>query len=102
MDETPQPIETRPEPPEVREDKTRSSRLGRVWVSLAVFVIILIALLIFVAQNSMTVEIHYLGMKTKIGFGVAMLLSAAAGIVLTLLVGSARIIQLKVMNRNER
>jgi uncharacterized integral membrane protein len=49
----------------------------------------------------MTVKIHYLGAKGSIGFGVAMLLSAAAGIVLTLSVGSLRILQLKLKDRNK-
>lgn len=71
------------------------SKIGAVWVALAIFVFILILLIIFILQNSMTIQIHYFGAKGTLQFGVAMLIAAVAGSLLTLLIGSARIIQLK-------
>ena len=71
------------------------SRVGRLWVELSFFVVILLLLMIFILQNSNSVHIHYLGASVRIDFGVAMLLAALAGSILTLLIGSVRILQLK-------
>lgn len=75
------------------------SRIGAVWVSLAVFVTILLLLMIFVIQNSISIPINYFGAHSKISFGVAILLAAIAGSALTLLIGTARILQLKFMRK---
>lgn len=71
------------------------SKVGVTWVSLAVFMIILLLLAIFILQNGTTVQIRYFGFHGSLPFGVGMLLAAVAGAVLTLLVGSVRIVQLK-------
>ena len=75
------------------------SRVGTTWVALAAFVVILLLLAIFILQNSERVEIKFLGFKGGLAFGVAMLLSAITGSMLTLLVGSARILQLRSANK---
>ena len=76
----------------------RRSRIGTTWVALAAFVVILLLLAIFILQNSERVEIKFLGFKGGLAFGVAMLLSAITGSLLILLVGSARILQLRSAN----
>jgi uncharacterized integral membrane protein len=76
-----------------------NSKIGKTWVFLSIFAVLALLLLIFIAQNSTSVRIHYLGFSGTIGFGVAMLLAAVTGCILTLLVGSARIIQLKVARK---
>jgi uncharacterized integral membrane protein len=101
MDSPASSSEQTTKPIQAHDDSSKRSRISTIWTSLAAFVVILIALLIFIAENSMTVKIHYFGAKGSIGFGVAMLLSAAAGIVLTLSVGSLRILQLKLKDRNK-
>lgn len=79
--------------------KSERSKIGAVWITLAVFVFILILLIIFILQNSLTVQIHYFGAKGTLQFGIAMLIAAVAGSLLTLLIGSARIIQLKTRRK---
>ena len=81
--------------------QTRSSRVGRLWVSLVIAVIILVLLLIFIAQNSKQVQVHFLGYKGTTSFGVALLAAAVAGAILVLLIGSARILQLKHERRSQ-
>jgi putative membrane protein len=83
------------------DDTPKRSRVGLVWITLAAFVLILILLLIFILENSQTVHFKYLGAHANIGFGVAMLLAAVVGAVLTLLIGSVRIIQLKFATRHQ-
>jgi uncharacterized integral membrane protein len=77
------------------------SRVGTVWISIAVFVLILLLLIIFILQNSMPVRIHYFGATGTMSFGVAMLLAAIVGATLTLLVGTARIVQLKYSGQSK-
>jgi uncharacterized integral membrane protein len=83
------PSENRP------NSEEQPSKIGRVWVSLIIFVVVLLLLAIFILQNSEKVKISYFGFHGSLSFGVGMLLSALVGAVLTLLIGSIRIIQLK-------
>ncbi len=93
--------------PLVKEDHSNAhpmdhSRVGATWIGLTVFTLILLLLLIFIIQNSASVKIHYFGASGAIGFGVAMLLAAVAGSIMTLLIGSIRIIQLKLSSKHRK
>lgn len=85
----------------LRQNKTHAagSKVGTTWVGLAIFVIILLLLLVFILQNSIPVKIHYFGATGTVGFGVGLLLAAVVGSLLTLLVGSARILQLRAFRK---
>lgn len=80
----------------------RPSKVGQVWISTAVFTIVLILLIIFILQNNVAVKINYLGANGTLPFGVAMLIAAVAGSILTLLIGSIRILQLKKMRKRDQ
>jgi uncharacterized integral membrane protein len=57
--------------------------------------------LIFIAQNSRTVTIHYLGFEGQASLAVALLLAAVAGLLLVAIPGTARIMQLRrALKRN--
>lgn len=71
------------------------SRVGATWVALAAFLAILIVLIVFILQNSQNVKVSFLGFAGTLSFGVALILAAVIGSVLTVLIGSVRIIQLK-------
>jgi uncharacterized integral membrane protein len=88
---TPAQSPTQPNP----ANKSEKSKVGVVWLTLAAIIMVLLLLIIFILQNSMTVHIKYFGAKGSLQFGVAMLIAAVAGALITLLVGSVRIIQLK-------
>jgi uncharacterized integral membrane protein len=66
-----------------------------LWVGLIVAALVLIALLIFIAQNSKQVAIHYLGFNGHISLAVALLLAAVGGVLFVAIPGTARIIQLR-------
>ena len=82
-----------------RSSEKEHSKVGTAWTSLAVFVVLLLLLAIFILQNSNKVGISYLGFHGSLSFGVGMLLAAIAGSVLTLLIGSVRILQLKARRK---
>jgi uncharacterized integral membrane protein len=78
--------------------RTRSSpftKLSAAWWALVVGLLILAVLLIFVAQNTDPVPVHFLGFHWSLPVGVGYLLSGVAGASVTVLVGAARMLQLR-------
>lgn len=73
----------------------RSTVAGRVWVAIGIAVVVLVLLIIFIAENSADVTVAFLGAKGTLSLGLAMLIAAVAGVVITLLAGTARILQLR-------
>jgi len=80
----------------------RRTRLSGLWISLGCSAIVLLLLLIFILQNSHTVEVSYLGFHGHLSLGVALLLSAVCGALLVGLAGTARILQLRAAARRHR
>jgi len=66
------------------------------------FAVILLFLLIFILQNGQDVGISYLGAHGHLPLGVALLLAAVCGVILVVLAGTARISQLRAVNRRHR
>jgi uncharacterized integral membrane protein len=85
-----------------RQHVVRRSRLGGAWVGLALGAVVLILLLIFILENGHKVQISFLGASGHMPLGVALLLAAALGILLVVLPGTGRIIQLRRTARRHR
>jgi uncharacterized integral membrane protein len=60
---------------------------------------VLLFLLIFILQNGQRAEVSFLGAHGHLPMGVALLLAAIFGVLLVALPGTARIIQLRTLNR---
>src|ERR1700761_1336101 len=75
--------------------KPNQTLAGRVWVAIGCAVVILVLLIIFIAENSRDVTIKFLGLNGTLSLALAMIIAALAGVVITLLVGTARILQLR-------
>ncbi len=86
-------------PPERALKRTRTSGL---WVAVGFFAVILLLLLIFILQNGQNVDISYMGAHGHLPLGVALLLAAVCGVLLVVLAGTARISQLRAVNRRHR
>jgi uncharacterized integral membrane protein len=71
------------------------TRAGALWTALIAGFLILILLLIFVAQNTADTPFAFLSFRWSLPLGVAILLAAVGGGLLTVAVGTARIIQLR-------
>lgn len=78
------------------------TRLSGVWAAVGCFTVILVLLLIFIVQNSRTVDVSYLGAHGHLSLGVAMLFAAACGALLVTFAGMARILQLRATARKHR
>ncbi|MFB1294299.1 lipopolysaccharide assembly LapA domain-containing protein [Mycobacterium sp. pW049] len=81
-----------PPPPKSAVHRTRAAAL---WASLAVGFLILIVLLIFIAQNTESTPMQFLGWEWSLPLGVSILFAAVAGGLLTFAVGAVRIFQLR-------
>jgi uncharacterized integral membrane protein len=66
-----------------------------VWIALIIAAALLVALVIFIAQNARDVSIHYVGLDGHVPLAVALLIAAVAGMLLVAVPGTARIIQLR-------
>ena len=78
------------------------TRLSGAWIAIGFFSLVLLFLLIFILQNGRSVDISYLGSHSRLPLGVALLLSAVCGVLLVVLAGTARILQLRAAARRHR
>jgi uncharacterized integral membrane protein len=78
-----------------RRGRVRRSRASYLWVGMIIAALVLILLLIFIAQNSQTVSIHFLGFHGHLSFAVAVLIAAVCGLLLVAIPGSMRILELR-------
>ncbi len=74
------------------------------WLSACTAAVLAIALIIFMLQNTTSVEVTFLWMTANTSLALMLLIATVSGIVVTLILGSARIIQLRhlVHKRNAR
>ncbi|MGA8851631.1 MAG: lipopolysaccharide assembly protein LapA domain-containing protein [Aeromicrobium sp.] len=69
--------------------------MSALYVGLIVAAILTIFLLVFIAQNSDSVAVKFLGFEGQISLAVALLLSAVIGVLVVAVPGSLRIVQLR-------
>ena len=78
------------------------TRIGAAWVAVAVAVVVLVLLLIFILQNQDQVTVTLFQATTQMPLGVVLLLAACAGALLVIVLGVARILQLRWLARRDR
>ena len=78
------------------------TRMGGVWFAAVAFAVVLVLLLIFILENSQKVDISYFGAHGHLPLGVALLFAAVLGILLVVIPGTARIIQLRMTARRHQ
>ena len=83
-------------------DPLRSSMTARAWLAVVTLAVVLILLIVFIAQNTETVAVSFLGFKGHAPLAVALLIAAVAGLVLAAVAGTLRILQLRRRVRRER
>ncbi len=85
------PVEDVTSPPQ----KVPFTKTAAAWWSLIAGVLILIVLLIFIAQNLDSTTVHFLGWRWSAPTGIAFLVAAICGSLITVLAGAARMFQLR-------
>jgi uncharacterized integral membrane protein len=78
------------------------TRTGVAFNALIAGAIVLILLLVFILENTKSVRIAYFGAGFHLPLGVALLIAAIGGALLTGIVGAARIMQLRRHVKRER
>ncbi len=85
-----------------RPAATKRTRISAAWIALAVAVIVLVVILIFILQNQQQVNVSFFGASSRLPLGVLVLLSAAGGALLVVVLGFARTLQLRWLARRDR
>ena len=91
-----------PGPVALPTHRIKRTRTGGIWIAAALFALILLLLLIFILENGQRVSISYFGAHGHLPLGVALLLAAVIGVLLVVLPGTGRIIQLRIAARRHR
>jgi len=107
-DVTPQESRERPVSPQEApaalppHHRVRRTRLSGLWTASALFALVLLLLLVFILENSRRVEISYFGAHGHLPLGIALLMAAVLGVLLAVIPGTGRIIQLRITARRHR
>jgi lipopolysaccharide assembly protein A len=80
----------------------KRTRTGGVWVASVLFALVLVLLLIFILENGQRASISYFGAHGHFPLGVALLFAAVLGILMVVIPGTARIVQLRMAARRHR
>jgi lipopolysaccharide assembly protein A len=97
-------VRATPEPSHVaKAGKTAPrTRISSAWTAVAVGLLFLIALLIFIFQNLENVRVTFITFHASFPLALSLLCASVAGAVVVLLLGVARIIQLRRVARHHR
>ncbi len=77
------------------ENALKFTRTAALWTALIVGLLVLIVLLVFITQNTESVEMTFLGWHWRLPLGVQILLAAVLGSLITVMAGAARMAQLR-------
>jgi uncharacterized integral membrane protein len=80
----------------------KRTRAGGVWLASVLFALVLALLLIFILENGQRASISYFGAHAHLPLGVALLFAAVLGILMVVIPGTARIMQLRIAARRHR
>lgn len=80
----------------------RQTRLSAVWTALAIAILALVAILVFILQNSTSVPLSFLFFHGQLPLAIALLFAMILGAIIVLASGAARILQLRGVARRAR
>lgn len=78
------------------------TRTGAAWLALCATALAFVVLIVFMLQNTRSTEIHFLGLHGTLPLALALLIAAVGSAIITLVVGTARITQLRRFSRRPR
>jgi len=94
--------QTKPSTPEGGADPLRGSRTSTTWVAVSALVLLLILLVVFIGQNTQDVRVAFFGWSGRAPLAVALLIAATSGMLVVVIAGALRILQLRRRIRRER
>jgi uncharacterized integral membrane protein len=72
-----------------------STRAGAIWVALCATAVVLVALIVFLLQNTRSVQVTFLWMEGSAPLAVTLLIAAVGAALVAALLGTVRITQLR-------
>jgi uncharacterized integral membrane protein len=101
---TPDAVTSEPDLTPAQPDAARvaHTRTSAVWAGVWAGVLALILLIVFIAQNTASVEISFFALEGRIPLALALLIGGVAGAVIAMAVAAARILQLRRLVRRTR
>lgn len=102
VERTPGPTSHPPAPGFTDKGHVKNTRTSGVWIGLIGTAVFLILLIVFIAQNSRKVSIHFFGWHGQFSLALTILLSAVIGVLLIAIPGTVRILQLRRALRKNR
>mgnify|MGYP003458345587 CR=1 FL=1 len=76
------------------------TRAGAAWTGVSAAALIAILLIVFLVQNTHQVEVEFLWMSTSTSLALMLLIAAVSAALITVILGTARIIQLRKLVRH--
>jgi uncharacterized integral membrane protein len=98
--EHPSGTQTPVQPP--AQQAAKQSRISATWVVLALFAVVLLLLLVFILENSQSVDISYFGAHGHIPLGVALLMAAVLGTLLAVIAWFGRGVRVRATAHKHR
>jgi uncharacterized integral membrane protein len=77
------------------KDPLRGSRTSGIWAAVIGLGLVLLLLVVFIAQNTQTVNVSFLSWEGTAPLSVTLLIAAVAGLFLAVAAGTLRILQLR-------
>jgi uncharacterized integral membrane protein len=78
------------------------TRAGALWLGICVTTLCFVVLIIFMLQNTRSTEITFLWMRGTLPLALALLIASVGAAIITMVVGTARITQLRRFSRRTR
>jgi uncharacterized integral membrane protein len=88
--------------PKAERIQVSHTRTSAAWVGIWAGVVVLILLIIFVAQNTASVQISFFALEGSISLALALLIAGVGGAIVAMAVAATRILQLRRMVRRGR
>ncbi|MEJ3742868.1 lipopolysaccharide assembly protein LapA domain-containing protein [Actinomycetes bacterium KLBMP 9797] len=85
--------------PTGRVPRTRTSA---TWFGICVAALLFVVLIVFMLQNTGSVRVSFLWMDGSLPLAMALLIAAVGAAILTMVIGGARIAQLRRLSRRQR
>lgn len=82
-------------------DRVPLTRTGAAWVGICVAALLFVVLIVFMLQNTRSVEVSFLWMHGTLPLALALLIAGVGAAILTMIVGAARITQLRRLSRRQ-
>ena len=84
------------------KDPLRGSRTSGVWFAVVALAVLLLLLIVFIAQNTEQVKVSFFGFDGQAPLAVTILISVLVGLLLAVVAGTLRILQLRRRVRGHR